>query len=636
MLSEYRPDVDGLRAVAVLAVVFFHAGIAGFEGGYVGVDVFFVISGYLITQILRRDTAAGKIDIAHFYERRIRRILPALLMFFALTLAGGYALLMPADLVELGKEMLASLLFVSNVKFWRGADYWFSGVRPLLHTWSLSIEEQFYLFFPLFLAFLARRGVGTTCITLLLVWSLSLAISVAGVDLAPSAAFFLLPSRIWELTTGAILALDFVPRLRSPRVRDVAAVMGLLMVVVPCLTYTEKTPFPGLPALVPCIGTALLLQAGREVGNLVSRFLAQRLLVGIGLMSYSLYLYHYPVILFAKELAGNERLPLFWAGGAIFMSLILAALSWRFVEQPFRNPRGIGRPAMLASTAVGSAVITIAAAGIIAASGLPERFTVEQRSILAAKDDIDPRFQECIRLPLPHIFSDPRCQFGNASGVKGKFVVLGDSHAAAIASAIEPLAAQSGLRGTIVGFGSCPPLLGLPMTHLTKPARAECIQRVGKAIERIERDPAVSTVVIIAYWSAYARAYGTQAAPLISSALLRTVAAFRGKEIVVLYDLPIARITLPRNLVVADRFGLKQPALDLPDSKGVVEAVPELQRRRVRLISLAQPLCPERYNCPPLSAGSPVLIDTNHLSRSVATGLMTSYLAEQRLLNSGK
>lgn len=631
-LNEYRPDIDGLRAIAVLAVVLFHAGVTGFGGGYVGVDVFFVISGFLITQILRRDINAGRIDIVEFYERRIRRIVPALLVFFAFTSVVGYAILMPDDLVELAKETLASLLFVSNVKFWRGADYWFSGIRPLLHTWSLSIEEQFYLFFPLLLAFLAKRGVGTCRAALLLLWILSLAISVAGVNQAPSAAFFLLPSRIWELTTGAILALDFVPRLRSVRNRDVAAAIGLVMIVVPCLTYTDRTPFPGLPALVPCLGTALLLQAGRETSNVVSRFLSKRLLVGIGLISYSLYLYHYPVFLFAKELAGNETLSLYWASGAIFASFLLAVLSWRFVEQPFRNRRGVKRPALFVGTVLGSAVISLASLGIIFASGLPMRFTLEQQSTIAAKGDINPRFQECIKLPLTVLFSDPRCKIGNESAVDDNFVVLGDSHAAAIASAIVPLAIRGGVRGTIVGFGSCPPLLGLSMDQLAKPARAECLERVENAIEIVRRDASVSTVIIIAYWPAYDDVYGTDAARLVSAALLRTVEALQGKQIVVLYDLPVAGNSLPRNLVVAHRFGQKQPTLELPESSGILHAAQELRRRRARLISLAPPLCPERENCPALSAGSPILVDTNHLSHSAASGPMASYLADQHLL----
>lgn len=632
-LNEYRADIDGLRAIAVLAVVLFHAGVTGFGGGYVGVDVFFVISGYLITQILRRDiNQTGRIDIVDFYERRVRRIVPALLVFFAFTLAAGYAVFMPDDLVELAKETLASLLFVSNVKFWRGADYWFSGVRPLLHTWSLSIEEQFYLFFPLLLAFLAKRGARTCRTTLLLLWALSLAVSIAGVNQAPSAAFFLLPSRIWELTTGAILALDFVPRFRSIREQNVAAAVGLLMVVVPCLTYTDRTPFPGLPALVPCIGTALLLQAGRETSNVVSIFLSQRLLVGIGLISYSLYLYHYPVFLIAKELAGNEDLSFYWALGAVIVSLLLAVVSWRFVERPFRNRGSVKSTALFAGAVLGSAVISVASISIIFASGLPQRFTLEQQSMLAAKEDIEPRFQECIKLPLTVLFSDPRCKIGKASAARDNFVVLGDSHAAAIASAVEPLAIRGGVRGTIIGFGSCPPLLGLSMAQLAKPARAECVERVENTIETVRRDASVSTVIIIAYWPAYDDVYGADAARLLSAALLRTVDALHGKRVLVLYDIPEAGNSLPRNLVVAQRFGQKQPMLELAQSTGILHAAPELRRRHVRLISLALPLCPERENCPALNAGSPILIDTNHLSRSAAIGPMANYLADQKLL----
>lgn len=630
--SEYRPDVDGLRAVAVGAVVLFHAGVSFVGGGYVGVDVFFVISGFLITQILRRQSNVGQNSILHFYERRIRRIAPALVMFFLVTITFGYILFLPSDLIELCKEILASLFFVSNLKFFLGADYWFSGLRPLLHTWSLAIEEQFYLFFPLLLIFLTRRGERVLRFTLLILWVLSLVIAMVEVNLSPSAAFFLLPSRIWELSTGAILALDFLPRLRSARVREVTAAVGLFMVIVPCLAYTDRTPFPGIAALVPCIGTAFVLQAGREGDNAIARFLSKRLIVGLGLISYSLYLYHYPFILFAKELAGTERLSMPWAFSVILFSAVVSILSWRFVEQPFRSARHVGRRALFVSAGAGTAIVAIAAAGSISASGFPGRLTPKEISIAAAQGDRDARFQECIKLPLKLVFGDSRCKLGKASQLGESFVVLGDSHAAAIASAIDPLATQGAFGGTLVAFGSCPPLLGLPMTHLLEPAQGECIQRVHQEIEAIDRDARINRVILIAYWPEYKLAYGAQAESLISSALLRTVAAFHSKQIVLLYDLPVARLALPRSLVLADRFSLPWPRLYLSGAAGFTSAIPELKLRGVRTISLAPPLCPARRNCPPLSGGHPVLVDSNHLSRSVAIGPIARYLSEQRLL----
>ncbi len=630
-VKHYRRDIDGLRAIAVAAVILFHAGVPGVGGGFVGVDVFFVISGFLITGILRRETDRGRIDIVHFYERRVRRIMPALLMFFAVTLAAGLVLLVPADLVELGKEMLASLAFVSNVKFWRGADYWATLMRPLLHTWSLSIEEQFYLFFPLLLAWLARRGPGTRRWAIVMLAALSLAVAVMWVDLAPAAAFFLLPARLWELALGAILALDLVPRLANARMRQSAAAAGLAMIIIPCLLYTERTPFPGLAALIPCLGTALVIQAGREGQTAVGALLSRPLLVGLGLISYSLYLYHYPALLFAREIAGDERLPFPWMAGAILVSLLLAAASWRWIEQPFRDSRRVGRRALFIAAATASALVTAAASWVVLADGLPGRLTAAQHHILAAGDDLDPCFMALGDAPARGA-ADPQCVIG-APAAPASFAIIGDSHAAVIASAIAPLAREQGRRGRLVAAAACPPLLGFPMTHLDGQARRDCADRMEREIAAIARDPAIDTVILTAWWPAYVREYGEDADRLIAPALLATATALRGKKLILLYDLPQAPINLPRQLVVADRFGRPTPTLRLGGPAGFTPALPALRRQGVRLVSLAPPVCPTRRDCPALVGGRPVLKDTNHITRTIATELYTPYFRRLRLLD---
>lgn len=628
---DYRPDIDGLRAVAVVAVLLFHAGLTSVSGGFAGVDVFFVISGYLITVVLMRDHISGGISIGRFYERRVRRIIPALLLLFVTTLATGYILLPPIELVELGKETIASIFFVSNIKFWKGADYWFSGLRPLLHTWSLSIEEQFYVFFPFLVAYLVRQGPRASRIALFFIWAASFAFSIVATYRWSSAAFFLLPSRIWELTTGAILALDYLPLPRRSYIREGASILGLVLIIAPFLAFTDQTPFPGFAALAPCLGTGLVLHAGRQGRTTVSALLGHTFMVNVGLISYSLYLFHYPIIIFAKEIAGEEQLSPIWIAGAVTTSLLLAVLSWRFVEQPVRKSRTVSRSGLFLSSALISALVATGAAGVISKNGFPNRFSRSQQLTLEATSDLDPRFQKCLAISTGAIFGSANCSIGSKSVAQSSFAVLGDSHAAAISSAIEPLAVQMGLRGNIFGFAACPPLLGLPMTHLAKQARSDCLVRVSEELKEIARHSEIKVVIIIAYWPAYYRSYGVEAENLISSSLIQSIDALQGKKIVLLYDLPTAPTPLPRRLVLADRLHQPPPTLDLTMPSAFEADVPALTRRGVKLISLATPLCPKKRNCPAVSGGWPILVDTNHLSRTVARRTIAPYLARRQI-----
>ena len=555
------------------------------------------------------------------------------MVFFLVTLAAGFVVLVPTDLVELAKEMLASLGFVSNIKFWRGADYWFSGVRPLLHTWSLSIEEQFYLFFPLLLAMLSKRGARLTAVVVVALAASSLAVAVLLVDRAPSAAFFLLPTRMWELAVGAILALELLPDIRDSRLRQGAALIGLAMVVFPCFIYDERTAFPGLAALPPCLGTALLIQAGRDGRTAIGDVLSSRMLIGLGLISYSLYLYHYPTLLVARELAGTATLPASWAIGAILLSVVLAFLSWRFVEQPFRRSSSVGRRALFMTAASASVVVALAAVATVAQSGFPGRFTPVQQATIAASDDLDPRFTACVDAPFSTVFHNPACSIGPANGSSRSFVLLGDSHAAAIAPAMDGLASRTSRRGTLISAAACPPLLGLPMTHLAHSARVQCLDRVAREIAAIASDPAITDVILIAYWSAYNRGYGARAPALIPSAILGTAKALPGKRLILLTDLPVARLALPRALVVADRFGLPPPRLELSQPVGLGSVLGELSQLGVRVVSLAPALCPTRRDCPSIIDQQPVLVDSNHLTQSVARRRVAPYLAALHILD---
>jgi peptidoglycan/LPS O-acetylase OafA/YrhL len=356
---RYRPEIDGLRAIAVSVVVLYHAGL-GAPGGFVGVDVFFVISGFLITSLIVKDLEAGTFTLAGFWERRIRRIIPALACVVLATLLAGWFMLLPNDFAELGRSAVYLGLFSANIYFWRSSGY-FDGAaeqKPLLHTWSLAVEEQFYLVFPLLLVglfaipLLRRRGGLLSLFGLGIL--VSLGASAWGVILRPDATFYLLPTRAWELLLGAAVALIPVPASAGDGVfagrialtnnfRELLSSAALLGIILPSWHYTSDTPFPGIAALPPCLSTALFIWvtgvcSAESRVPLVARALSVRPLVFVGLISYSLYLWHWPLIAFSnyasmKPPSAGER----WL--LVVASVLLAALSWRLVEQPFRTRR---------------------------------------------------------------------------------------------------------------------------------------------------------------------------------------------------------------------------------------------------------------------------------------------------------
>ena len=341
---RYRPEIDGLRAIAVVAVILFHAGFALFGGGFVGVDVFFVISGFLITSIIVEELKTGRFSVLRFYERRARRILPALFTVMAACVPFAYRLLSPDDLKDFAQSLAAICLFASNVLFWGESGYFDTQaeLKPLLHTWSLAVEEQFYVVFPLLLLAAWRLGRGVLLALIGAIAVASLFTSVDEVRNFPSAAFYLLPSRAWQLLVGALASLvaDRWPSaaLRQPAVRLASEAFGwggMAMIVMALFLFDEQTPFPGLNAALPTVGTVLVL-LGASDRTSVGRMLAWRPLVGLGLISYSAYLWHQPLFAFTKH-ALLADLPTDLAIVLCAVTIVLAYLSWRYVEQPFRN-----------------------------------------------------------------------------------------------------------------------------------------------------------------------------------------------------------------------------------------------------------------------------------------------------------
>lgn len=370
---ERRNDIDGLRAVAVLAVVLNHAGLSAVPGGFVGVDIFFVISGFLISRIITDGVADGSFTLAHFWERRARRILPGLVPIVALSLVTGYFLLLPDDYENLAQSAVATMLFGNNVLLTLTSGYWdlASAFKPLLHTWSLGVEEQFYIAYPLAALLVLRWRPRLFGAMLVAGIAISFALGVALSARQPDASFYLIHTRAWQLLLGA-LAAHGTARVQVPeRPAQLLAVGGLAMIVAAMLLIDETSPYPGWRALVPCLGTALVLLYG-PAGGVAARLLSCSPLVLVGLASYSIYLWHQPLFAFARAASITPPGPGVMAGMTL-ATLIIGWASWRWVEQPFRDAhRWPLRPfAIVAATA--TALIVAAGLAVHLASGLPHR-----------------------------------------------------------------------------------------------------------------------------------------------------------------------------------------------------------------------------------------------------------------------
>lgn len=499
---RYRREIDGLRAIAVLPVMLFHAGFTAFSGGYVGVDVFFVISGYLITTILINDLERGRFSILRFYERRARRILPALFLVMTACLPFAWLWLPPVQLKLFAKSLFAVVFFSSNVLFWREDDYFAPAAeeKPLLHTWSLGVEEQYYLLFPLFLFFFWRFGRHRVFWIIAALAGASLLLSEWGWRNAPVANFYLAPTRAWELLAGSICA--FLSTGDRQRSNEVLSAAGLALILYAIFAFDSSTPFPGVYALAPVLGTALVIMFGHPQ-TMTARLLSLSPFVGIGLISYSAYLWHQPLFAFARVRSLTEPSQALMAGLGL-LALALAWISWRYIEQPFRNrksPFPATRSRLFASSAaVGGIFAVLGLAGYFG-QGFGWRLDPVQQDIIARSQPVS---YDC------DAFED--CLLGDKDGEFSGIAFVGDSHMGRYAYLLNEVFAGQGRSARLVSKGWCAPLL------YWRPA---VIDRCGgTGAEDFEReflevlhDDRIHTIVLAAEWANYTTGYryGTSA-----------------------------------------------------------------------------------------------------------------------------
>jgi peptidoglycan/LPS O-acetylase OafA/YrhL len=504
MAAFYRPEIDGLRAVAVIAVVLFHFGI-GLPGGFVGVDVFFVISGYLITRLIRRATDCETFSLGDFFERRIRRIFPALFVVIASTLAVGYWILLPDELEKLGRSSAAQSLVLANVYFWRDTGYFSAPAnsKPLLHTWSLAVEEQFYLILPLILVLCRSMSRRKIFLILSSLAFLSFIASVYGVVYHPTATFYLLPTRAWELLLGcglAVLPWEF----KSQPVRDtLVACIGLVAISFPMLFYNSSTKFPGIAAVPPVIGAVLVIGACDRTPSIwPCQLLSLRPVVFIGLISYSLYLWHWPVIVFTRMYFGDlHRLQLVLA---LSLSFALSVLTWKWVEIPFRHSVLIGQRKRVFGIALAmSAALLGISSTLIASGGFPKRFPDSLNAMLADTGWHDAEYltelSDRVEFALiPKLGVEPVNSIDDA---RLDFFVWGDSHASVISSIIDDVASELHLSGRVIAVRGLP---GMPNVFRTSRDRSYDVQLSWQSqIMALLREQRPRVLILACRWSFY-------------------------------------------------------------------------------------------------------------------------------------
>ena len=479
---KYRAEIDGLRALAVLPVILFHAGFEWFSGGFVGVDIFFVISGYLITTIIITEMAEDRFSVINFYKRRARRILPALFFVMAVCLPFAWLLLVPNELKDFGQSIVSVSIFSSNILFWIEAGYFDAAaeLKPLLHTWSLAVEEQYYLLFPIFLMLTWRLGVKWIIFLLAIVFfsSLGLAEWASNQINQPkiiSAAYFLLPTRGWELLVGVFVAFYLKSNtfFNSKMFNQMMSLIGIIMISYSVIAFDKNTPFPSLYTLVPVIGTALLILCSVQK-TLVYNFLTLKPIVGLGLISYSAYLWHQPLFAFMRSSVLGDLSELILIS-LCAVSIILAWFSYRFIETPFRD-RSVTPSNIMVTTLIGG-TIAFTSLGLLLhfGNGFDSRLNYGENIITIEKS---PKRDECHTVETP-------CEFFEGTP---KFATFGDSHVVELSYALAEHMQPYGYSVQQNSYTSCRPNI--------RKEEPYCFEWTAKAIDRIINDKDIEVVLV--------------------------------------------------------------------------------------------------------------------------------------------
>ncbi len=605
----YRADVDGMRAVAVMAVLLFHAGL-GLPGGFVGVDVFFVISGFLITSIVTREVQAGEFSYLGFWERRARRLVPAMAVVAMATVAMAYFLLLPHDYKELGQSVVSQTFACANFYFWREAGY-FAGpseIKPLLHTWSLAVEEQFYFVMP-GLLMLAHR-LWPTRIRAVLITTLlaSLGWCVYSTTLYPDAAFYLLPARAWEMLLGGVVALsgDFSWLKRGPA--EMLSFAGLATVVGSVLFYPAGTPFPGSYAILPCVGTAAMIAGNSVHQTVTSRLLGWKPVVFIGLISYSLYLWHWPLFAFANYMTPGE-LPQWLAISLLVISVVMGVLSWKFVETPFRNRALLpSRGRVLGVASIALLTLGGVGVGLHMLNGVRSRFGEDILRLADARTDRNPLRKLHHDLTGSALAKGPKLLVGSADD-EPQLIIVGDSHGDAIVPGIVGLCKQQDVP--MVAFTRSDTL---PLCFTGQP-RDNSERNFYKTAVAYIKQSSAQHVMLIARWSEYEERLNEKDLTATIKGLVEL-----GKHVWLIRQVPEPAGDVPRFLALSAWWGMDDTQIrrskrDYQSQQTSVDQfLAAVDDDRVRVVDISARFFESSEFAVAELNGDPLYFDTNHLS----------------------
>jgi len=662
-LKTYRPDIDGLRALAIIPVILYHAGLA-LPGGFTGVDVFFVISGFLITSIIVSDVEDDSFSFKNFYEKRARRLLPALFFSLILTLFASYFFLYPGEFVGLAKSTISALLFLSNVFFYTSVDYFSpeSEFLPLLHTWSLAVEEQFYLVWPFILllfVWLKRRlsSLAALSFVFLIVIS-SFLLSVYLVEVNTEHAFYMFYSRVWELGIGSLIALI---RLKGgkPKVEqyfvNICYVLGLSLIIGSYLLIESSASFPGLMALPVVLGTAMLLLFGDANQNKLAKIFEYNPIVYIGKISYSLYLIHWPVLSLYRTYTSQVVIQTYEVAALVSVILVLSVFSYHFIESPFRKK--FRSQSIWLFSLCGGIIICAFSYLIIDRNGIKERVNNTMPEYLSSKNEMWE--WKCDKYQLNNL-PGRHCIFGEQwLTAERKIVLWGDSHADHFAPLIERMVSKE--NTAVLLYRLCPPFLDNNLVKRWLKGSGEysdmCGERYSAFMSWIEQEKSIQTVILASAWSGYPNTlYSTnkttlsysKGIPLIEKGLVNTLSQLpENLEIHLLAEVPRPNVdlkpcTLLQNSVIkrrqisvdgVDCSGLSREKIESWHGRvdiGLVSATEQFEN--VTFYPIIDKLCTEA-KCPIFIDDELIYMDGNHIRRNLPVNIQDELIMKLNLNN---
>jgi peptidoglycan/LPS O-acetylase OafA/YrhL len=497
----YRAEIDGLRALAVLPVIFFHAGFEIFGGGFVGVDVFFVISGYLITSIIISEISSNKFSIVNFYERRARRLLPALFFVMGVCIPFAWLWLTPSDLKDFGESLVAVSFFSSNILFWSESGYFdtTAELKPLLHTWSLAVEEQYYIIFPIFLLLSWRLGIRKILILLVIFFIISLSLANWGAYNKPSFTFFLLPTRGWEILIGVFTSFYLYKNsfIRSFYLNQFLSLSGLILIIFSIFIFNKNTPFPSLYALVPTLGTGLLILSAVPK-TIAHNLLSKNFFVSIGLISYSAYLWHQPLLAFAKYRLVEDVSDLILIILCL-SSIVIAWFSWNFIEKPFRNKKTISKKLIFIFSITGIIIFSSIGMSMHLKNGFNDRVSFSEE---LSKSFTRPLPEDCFGTPYNHYEEKWGCFLGDEKE-EIDFILFGDSHSLSFKTLIDEKAKQNGINIFYTGAPGCLPFLGVHIDKDKKDQKQNNCNLLNERVYKLAKEKNIKGIILSARWSFY-------------------------------------------------------------------------------------------------------------------------------------